>query len=1371
MSIFPRQRIAFKSASFLQLPINYIWQAPLLVSAIYLTSSAPVQAQLITPASDGTNSVVTRTGTRYDISGGSLSDDGANLFHTFQRFGLNSTEVANFLSNPAIHNILGRVVGGDPSYINGLIQVTGGNSNLYLMNPAGIVFGANAQLNVPAAFTATTADGIGFGCGNSGVGCGGWFNAVGTNNYANLVGSPNTFVFVVPQPGSIVNFGNLSVGAGQSLTLLGGTVLNMGSLTAPNGQVTIAAVPGENLVRLSQAGNLLSLEVSPVAAASSSAPMPLAAPISLAQLLTGGNLSNATGVVVEQGVVRLTGSGVIVNSGDGAVAGSITGDTATLMAGQTLVLSESQLLTNRDLVLRGNHTVQIRDTAAHPFRAIAGGNLQIEGRQGIDIFALNHPQSGLFAAGDLTLRSGGTMIGDAHFFSGGSFRVERLDGTVGNLFSPSDPIILASGDVTLGNYTGASLHILAGGRVTLGNVTITGVGTAANTINPANPTLFNGVRSLGSLATVPVPVSVAVPTGNVTVSGNTRPTLDVRAGIDWAQLGGFPTPNPFILGAVVPTTGTATSADITTGTISISNQANAMVLLTNRYTANTLPGLISTQAITTSTFNGNRLGGAIIVNSRGNLTTNGGAISSATQAVGSFNTAGNGGIVSLSAAGNLTTGNITSFTFSNFTFTEVGSGGAIALQANGNVTTGDLNSAAQGFFGSAGNGGEISINANGALTVGNLSSGVLSRTISPALTNPNRIGGTGGNVTLSTTATPANGTITFTTINTSTGQISSTVGRAGNVRVLANGVVRGVSGAQPFTIDVTSSLPAQAGTVEIQHDGGSNNIAFRLGDASITPTNGNGLMGGINGLNPLTSGAFNVLPTGGIAAGTPTGITIRSINSPPTFSAALPIPTISPTGSTQFTYVELVSTLGDSNFDNLTVRVDSISNGSLSRNGVALAANTIIQPGDIVVYTPDPGAVNLINAFTVRATDLLNGTTVLSAAAPLQVQVNVLPAFVPPTAAPTPSVPVNGLPALPDAHEIQQNFNRELGVLDLTFASIESIIDLGFNVVEASLTSQFTDYLKLAQPPQIISLSEAQNTLKNVELATGMSPALIYVSFGSPAQEISNCTDSTDTQLPASHHLSPDSVARNNTNCDEANLQLLLLTPTGKLSHKRIPNTTRAQVLEIARQFRTEIADPSKTSAHSYLLPAQQLHRWLIAPLEPELRVAKVGTLVFIMDRSLRSIPIAALHDGKRFLVERYSLGTMLSLSLTDTRYITRNPAMQVLVAEAAKLGFAEFVVKADAKSVLASLWGVSDQTTTGLLTELYDEFRQQPMTVEGLQHIQLNMLSGKVHLHQGKLIQGLGSTYFPSGLTQPNNRTLSHPYYWSAFTLIGNPW
>ncbi|MEQ8962221.1 MAG: filamentous hemagglutinin N-terminal domain-containing protein, partial [Coleofasciculus sp. C2-GNP5-27] len=128
-----------------------------ILSLCVLINSSPVQAQPIVPATDGTNTTVTPNGNQLDIQGGSLSEDGGNLFHDFEQFGLNSGQTANFWSTPQIQTILGRVSGGNPSLINGLIQVIGGNSNLYLMNPAGIIFGPDASLNLPAAFTATTA--------------------------------------------------------------------------------------------------------------------------------------------------------------------------------------------------------------------------------------------------------------------------------------------------------------------------------------------------------------------------------------------------------------------------------------------------------------------------------------------------------------------------------------------------------------------------------------------------------------------------------------------------------------------------------------------------------------------------------------------------------------------------------------------------------------------------------------------------------------------------------------------------------------------------------------------------------------------------------------------------------------------------------------------------------------------------------------------------------------------------------------------------------------------------------------------------------------------------------------------------------------
>jgi filamentous hemagglutinin family protein len=107
--------------------------------------------------------VVNQLGQEFVIDAGVLSENGRNIFHTFEQFGLTQEQMANFLANPETENIFNRVNGNDSSFIDGFIKVTGGNPDFYFLNPNGIIFGQHAQINVPAAFYASTATSLQFG--------------------------------------------------------------------------------------------------------------------------------------------------------------------------------------------------------------------------------------------------------------------------------------------------------------------------------------------------------------------------------------------------------------------------------------------------------------------------------------------------------------------------------------------------------------------------------------------------------------------------------------------------------------------------------------------------------------------------------------------------------------------------------------------------------------------------------------------------------------------------------------------------------------------------------------------------------------------------------------------------------------------------------------------------------------------------------------------------------------------------------------------------------------------------------------------------------------------------------------------------------
>ncbi|WP_353570393.1 filamentous hemagglutinin N-terminal domain-containing protein [Candidatus Albibeggiatoa sp. nov. BB20] len=94
----------------------------------------------------------------YDISQDLGQTVGNNLFHTFDSFNLNQNEIAQFFGSDSIRNIISRVTGGEPSFINGTIRSTIPNADFYFLNPYGIVFGEFAQLDLQGSFHASTAD-------------------------------------------------------------------------------------------------------------------------------------------------------------------------------------------------------------------------------------------------------------------------------------------------------------------------------------------------------------------------------------------------------------------------------------------------------------------------------------------------------------------------------------------------------------------------------------------------------------------------------------------------------------------------------------------------------------------------------------------------------------------------------------------------------------------------------------------------------------------------------------------------------------------------------------------------------------------------------------------------------------------------------------------------------------------------------------------------------------------------------------------------------------------------------------------------------------------------------------------------------------
>ena len=305
----------------------------------------------------------------------------------------------------------------------------------------------------------------------------------------------------------------------------------------------------------------------------------------------------------------------------------------------------------------------------------------------------------------------------------------------------------------------------------------------------------------------------------------------------------------------------------------------------------------------------------------------------------------------------------------------------------------------------------------------------------------------------------------------------------------------------------------------------------------------------------------------------------------------------------------------------------------------------------------------------------------------------------------------------------------------------------------------------------------------------------------------------------------------------------------------------------------------------------------MIRPLSDEFSSLGTDNITFIMDDGLRTIPVAALHDGEQFLIENYSLALMPTFSLTDlsstagmkprlsasshgqsnsqsalqseqvlamgaSRFSAQPPlpaveaeltlvaddlwqgeaflnenftlanlkqqleqerygvlhlathavfnsgdwensyiqlwnervslkamselnlkqsAIELIVLSAcntamgdrhSEYGFAGFAVNAGSASALASLWPVSDEGTLGFMSQFYAQLSQRGIKAESLRQAQVSLLKGDIRINNGQLMDQDGNVLASvPELAESGNWDFSHPFYWSAFTMIGNPW
>lgn len=1262
-------------------------------------SVTPADAQIIS-AQDSVQTQVSQHGNQFHILGGTTADNATLLFHSFEQFDLEHNQIAKFRTAPDIEAIFGRITNGAESYIDGSIHLSGNPASLYLINPAGVVFGANASINLLGDLTVLTAERLDFDQG--------YFGVFGHPN--DVEGNVLKLHFNPSSPGHIVNLGNLHVGASHSLSLIGHSVFNQGTLSG--GAINVVAVGTHQSVVLDGG-----IQFDAVDNVSTLPPWLLpagsehATAIELDQdgtlVLTGSPLSDISSgtalvsgqLTADHGLNRIqifgdhvATAGATVQTTDGGqilIGGGFQGRGFLPTAQSTLIDADSTIVadgeTGGQIVVWSDETTLFRGNISAQGH-IAGGRVEISAKEQlyfdgqVDLRSHGTPGTLLLDPENIEIRAG-SAPGNVNFNESHVFYEDTLESSItgdANLLFQADNDItiepLSDGELTFSQGAG-SVSFLADadadgqGSFTIApenrlsapgrNISITAADITAGELDSSLFSAIDNAEKAGD-------IRLTATNGNI-VSGDLTSTA--RSTLNNSGNGGEIT---------LSASGLVTVGDITTATNALNNNGNA--------------GEISIDAHT------------------GTLSA--GTLDASTSGI---NNTGVGGDITLSAASNITLGD--SITSANATTNNTGNAGNMSFTSHtGAVTTASLTTGTRADNSNTGNGGSIVLNAPlGTIT----SQQITSMTVSPDSAKTQ-----GGDIQLT-----SDGPIVVDSINAA-GQ-----DQGGNINVTTQQVFRAID---TIPNSNTSLLTTGDSTVRLFYNSVPA-IPFILGDSAVSGTAGN-----------ITAGVDTLTAPQRISQPVSLdNIELKNLFNYSWTSVSESFDSGSVSQETQ-TASPFLATPTVDNLDLFFLEsLNLFNNGKRQLNQTASPEQKRTTSNSELIWTqiertfsnefaqalklPIPAAPSL--ATTQQTLRQVSNTQGISPALmyvrlkDTHIELMLVSGDAPPVYRPVAVVAADVQAVIETFH--QTVTNPVLRPAQYLPAS-QQLYDWLIRPMLDELTKANIDHIGFVLDAGLRSLPMAALHDGERFLIESYSIGLLPSAGLTPLEP--SLALASESDLFNSNATLAMGIANFEEHADLAAVPFELeLASQNNRDERYLDHEATLDALQQRLEQRN----------------FSSVHLATHAVFQP-------GSLdtsyVQLWDQTIR-------------------LNQLRDLPLDAIDFLILSACATALGDKVAEFGFAGLAVSLGVQTVLASLWAVSDEGTLGLMAEFYRALKQ-PLTRNGaLRQAQLAMLRGQVGMTDGTVYSRDRTVGYLPSLSTSGSWDFSHPAYWSGFTMIGNPW